>query len=380
MIVDAAVRFPTDTAVDAADTEVIADLARLYADMDKLNLQPLWTQNQSLLTKLPRPRAIPWLWRRAEYLPIAERSHQLITVSRGGDRRVLAMANPGLGGVPFATPTLWAAIQYLGPRERAPAHRHTPGAVRFVLDGSGTFTTVDGDACDMHPGDLVLTPPWRWHDHANTADTPMIWFDGLDLPLVSHLDAIFFEQFPDELMQPVAGHNLSEARYGGRATVPAKDDAPPEYSPLLVYRYEDISRALDALTATSAEPWVSLEYVNPLTGSSVMPTMACFAHRLAPGRRTPTTRTIGSSVFVAYRGSGRSTIDGIRFEWHAGDVFVVPSWAAVDHESDGGSDLFSVSDAPVIKALRLFRETVEDAPQEIVRAFSDLVPAAQASP
>jgi gentisate 1,2-dioxygenase len=380
VIIHAAVCFPADKGSEAAGAGVASPLGRLYTDMDKLNLQPLWTQNRSLLTRQPRPRAIPWLWRHAEYLPIAERSRQLITLSRGGDRRVLAMANPGLGGAPFATPTLWAAIQYLGAREKAPGHRHTPGAIRFVLEGSGTFTTVDGDACDMHPGDLILTPPWRWHDHVNTADTPMIWFDGLDLPLVSHLDAIFFEQFPDELMQPVTGHNLSEARYGGRATVPSVADAPPDYSPLLVYRYEDVSRTLDALAATTGEPLASVEYVNPLTGSSVMPTMACFAHRLAPARRTPTTRTVGSSVFVAYRGAGRSTIDGTRFEWQAGDIFAVPSWAAVDHESEHGSELFSVSDAPVIKALRLFRETVEDAPQEIVRAFGDLAPVAQASP
>lgn len=372
MEIAAAVRFPTSTDLGPdPDPQIVSDLADLYTDMDRYDVQPLWTQNKALLTKDPHPSAMPWLWRRSRLVPLAERSHDLVTISRGGDRRVLAMANPGLGGRPFATSTLWAAVQYLGGRERAPGHRHTPGAVRFVMEGEGTFTTVDGDACDMSAGDLILTPPWQWHDHQNNSDQPMLWFDGLDLPLVAHLDAIFFEPYPVEDMQPVRGHNLSEGVFGGRGILPAGVAAPdsPAYSPLLVYRWPDTARQLAAMAALSAEPMVTAEYVNPLTGASVLPTIGCFAHLLAPGRRTPTHRTVGSSVFVVFRGRGYSVIDGLRFDWQDGDIFVVPSWAAVDHCGETESQLFSVTDAPVVKALGLHRDRTEESAQQITGIF-----------
>ncbi|AQT82382.1 gentisate 1,2-dioxygenase [Mycolicibacterium litorale] len=277
----------------------------------------------------------------------------------------------GSRGKPFATPTLWGALQYLGAGESAPGHRHTPAAIRFVLEGTGTVTTVDGDACDMRAGDLILTPPWAYHDHANTADTPMIWFDGLDLPLVSHLDAIFFEQFPGDDMQPVHGHNISEAIYGGRATRPQLGNpaVPPTYSPLLTYRYDDTNKSLGALLTRLNTAMVSIEYVNPVTGASVLPTIGCHAHRIAEGQRSAARREVASSIFVVFRGSGDSVIDGTKFEWSAGDIFVVPSWACVEHHANVESDLFSVTDKPVLKALGLYREHTESLPQEVTGSF-----------
>ncbi|MTD52547.1 cupin domain-containing protein [Amycolatopsis pithecellobii] len=368
--IPAQVRFPTATELDAeVPGQVITEIADLYTDLDALNLQPLWTQNARLLSKVPRPSALPWLWRHGDLRRMAERSKDLITISRGGDRRVLALANPGLGGKPFATPTLWAAIQYLGGGESAPGHRHSPAAIRFVLEGSGTITTVDGDACEMRSGDLILTPPWQFHDHANESGSPMIWFDGLDLPIVSHLDAIFFELFPGADMQPVRGRNISEGIYGGRATVPrVEGSATGPSSPLLVYRYEDTGKSLAALLAHSAGPMVSLEYINPVTGAGVLPTIGCYAHRIAARRPTVPRREVGSSVFVVYRGSGKSIIDGVEFAWGEGDVFVVPSWACVEHHANVESDLFSITDQPVIKALGLYREDFEAA-QKVVGVF-----------
>ena len=109
---------------------------------------------------------------------------------------------------------------------RAPAHRHTPSAIRFVMTGSGVYTTVDGDACEMEPGDLILTPNWMWHDHNNYGDEPMVWFDGLDLPLMVNLESIFFENHPD-VQQPVRGHGLSEQLYAAPGLAPAGEDARP---------------------------------------------------------------------------------------------------------------------------------------------------------
>jgi gentisate 1,2-dioxygenase len=333
------------------------------------DLQPLWKQAEKLMPKTPLPVTLPWLWRWSSILPLAERAGRLITIERGGDRRVLALANPGLNGMPFTTSTLWGAIQYLGPHESAPAHRHTPAALRFVIEGSGVWTTVDGDACDMEEGDLVLTPNWTWHDHNNPTDQPMAWFDGLDLPLVTTLEAVFFENHPD-LTQAVSGpHNASERLYGGRSTGPLGATQQERHSPLLRYRYSDTDAALASMLDARGGPVVSLEFLNPTTGGAALPTIGSEMHRLVPGGRSRPERKTGSSVYVVFKGAGRSVIAGRQFDWSRGDVFVVPSWAPVEHEASEPADLFAVSDRPVLEALHLFRSEQLDAPQEITGVF-----------
>ncbi len=333
------------------------------------DLQPLWKIAKQLMPDVPLPTTQPWLWKWDDILPLAKRAGEIITLDRGGERRVLAFANPGLKGLPFTSTTLWGAIQYLGPRESAPAHRHSPSAIRFVMTGSGVYTTVNGDAVQMEPGDLVLTPNWNWHDHNNSGDAPMVWFDGLDLPLVTTLESIFFEPHP-ELVQPVEGHNLSERTFTGVGLREVGAASPAAHSPLLRYRRDETDRMLEALHQARGGPIASLEYINPVTGAPAVATFACEMHRIYPGARTASRRKTGSSVYVVFQGTGRSVIGGQLFEWGPGDVFVTPSWAAVDHEADETADLFTVSDRPVLEALHLYREAPLPAPQEIVGRFA----------
>lgn len=347
-------------------------LDSFYADLASVDLQPLWTQTKNLLPAFPAPIAIPWLWQGATLRALAAQARDLITIERGGERRVLALANPGLGGAPFATPTLWGAIQALGPHERAPAHRHTASAIRFVLEGAGVWTTVDGDACRMHPGDLVLTPAWTFHDHTNEGDQAMTWFDGLDLPLVNTLDAVFYENHPD-FNQPVRGYDLSEQIYAGSGLLPygTSHDAP--HSPLLVYRWAQSDSMLTRLLASNGGVIASIEFTDPTSGKPALPTMTCALHRVVPGGRSVTTRKAGSSIFVVYRGAGRSVIDGQAFEWTPGDMFVVPSWKSVDHEAEATSELFEVSDEAALRALRLFRRETLDEHQDVKTVFQPAV-------
>ena len=160
-------------------------LDELYRGFEQELLVPLWTEIGDLMPTSPRPAAQAHLWRWRNLLRLAERSGELVPVGRGGERRAIALANPGLGGAPYATPTLWAAIQYLNPRENAPVHRHTQHAFRFVVEGEGVWTVVNGDPVAMRRGDFLLTPGWHFHGHHNQADTPMAWLDGLDIPLVA---------------------------------------------------------------------------------------------------------------------------------------------------------------------------------------------------
>jgi gentisate 1,2-dioxygenase len=356
-------------------THVETQLEELYRDLDAVDLQPLWTITEQLLTPTPRPRSVPWLWSAATMKPLARRAIRLVPVERGGERRVLSLRNPGLGGLPYAVGTLWGALQCLGPRETAPAHRHSPGAIRFVLEGEGVYTTVDGDACDMHPGDLVLTPSMNWHDHVNSGDGEMFWFDGLDLPMVAALDSIFFEPYPGpgENQPEPDEHNVSERAYAGGtryADGAVTGALSPAHSKLMVYRWTDTTAQLDRLAAASDEPVVSVEYADPETGASVMPTLACSAQRIRAGGRSLPARRTGNAVHVVFAGHGSSVIDGQRLDWGPGDMFAVPSWAAAEHASDRQAELFVLSDAPVLRALGLYREETLPAAQTVTSVFT----------
>jgi gentisate 1,2-dioxygenase len=347
------------------------DVDGLYADLATADLQPLWTQT-GLLPATPN-RLTPHIWRWKTLRDLAERSGDLVGIDRGGDRRVLSLSHPDLGGLPFATPTLWAAVQFLGAGELAPAHRHTPAALRFVLEGSGVWTLVNGDPIHMAPGDLVLTPSWSWHEHHNPGTEPMIWFDGLDLPLVRALDAVFFEQGGEQLSgyQPTLA-SRSEALYGGAGLLPAggepaiiQDPTSPRSSRLLAYRWTDTDAALTRQITATGQRQAAVRFADPATGRDVMPTLRAEMHRVLAGHRTPTARTAGGRIWVVYRGSGATVIDGRRFRWTAGDMFVTPSWAAVDHAADADADLFCLSDGPVLDALGLARARQETHWQDI---------------
>lgn len=179
-----------DSAMQPEDTP---ELRELYRGFQANNLNPLWTQIGDLMPSHPRPRAVPHVWRWADLYPLAQRSGDLVPVGRGGERRAIGLANPGLGGETYITPTLWCAIQYLGPRETAPEHRHSQNAFRFVVEGEGVWTVVNGDPVRMSRGDFLLTPGWCFHGHHNDTDHPMAWIDGLDIPFSFQNDVGFFE-------------------------------------------------------------------------------------------------------------------------------------------------------------------------------------------
>jgi gentisate 1,2-dioxygenase len=254
---------------------------------------------------------------------------------------------------------LWAAVQIVNPGETAPCHRHTASAIRFVIEGDHSFTTVNGDKCEMRRGDLVLTPNWTWHDHGCESDQPMIWMDGLDLPLVGDLDGIFFELYPT-LRQPVDRINDSERKFSAPQLQPTWEEPPQDYSPLLNYKWDPTYQALKKVGESAASPFddVCFEYLNPNTGGSVMPTLGCYIQLIRRGVHTKAHRQANSAVYHVFDGRGYSVINGQQFHWERGDFFVVPPWAWHEHASEGqnAAILFSVQDTPVMKALGLYRE------------------------
>jgi gentisate 1,2-dioxygenase len=348
-----------------AMTTTMTAIEVLRADMERRRLVALWELEGEIMGLVPRPRTRPWLWRWHDLHDVAERAGSLVPVERGGDRRAVALANPGQDGMPYATSTLWAAVQWLNGHEVAPAHRHTSQAIRFIIDGAGSYSTVEGDKVFLERGDLVLTPPWMWHDHGSESDERAVWMDALDIPLNNHLDAAFFENYPHERQpvdQVVGGSVL---KYGVGQLRPAWEEPERAYSPLKTYKWADTERALQSLAQVEADPFddVALEFTNPHTGGPVMSSFTCWMQLLRPGVHTQAHRHTGSSVYLAFEGRGETIVDGIRFCWEAGDMFTIPSWAVHEHRNADDAEralLFSVLDTPLLKALDKHRVAPHD--------------------
>ncbi len=327
-------------------------LERFYASTDQASLAPGWLRRGE-----ERPEVVPFLWKWSEVEPLVMRSGEVVTPDRDVQRRVLRLANPALGH--GTTHTISAALQLLLPGECAPAHRHTPTAIRWILQGEGVYTTVQGDKCYMERGDLVLTPSWTWHDHNSEGDAPMIWLDGLDTPLVHNLHATFFENYPED-EQPVTGTGESIQKYASGALRPAWEDIKLPYSQLWHYKWDRTYDALWNLAQVDSSPFddVAMEYSDPATGGSVLATMACWIQLIRPGIHTRAHQHTTSAVYQVFEGEGYSIIDSQRFDWSPGDLFVVPSWSWHEFGNDSSQEaiLFSIQDNPVIKSLALFRE------------------------
>lgn len=328
-----------------------------YDKIDRKSLTPLWAVMSSIITPEPKSGCVPHLWSFEEAKAYILEAGGLIT-AKEAERRVLILENPGLRGQSRVTTSLYAGLQLVMPGEVAPAHRHSQSALRFVLDGDGAHTAVDGERTIMRYGDFVITPPGAWHDHGNHTREPMIWLDGLDIPIVSFFDASFAEGHPQD-EQPISrktGDAL--ARYGANM-LPVDFETRKKSSPIFNYPYARSREALEQMRRQ--EEWdpchgLKLRYVNPVDGGFAMPTIAPFLQLLPKGFSTAAYRSTDATVFVAVEGSGRSTIDGQVFEWGSRDIFVAPSWKWITHEPAGDAVLFSFSDRSAQQKLGLWRE------------------------
>ncbi len=337
--------------------DLAAQREAFYSDLTPFGLRPLWQVLSEALSPEPRVRSVPYIWRWQDVRPRILRAGELVTAAEA-ERRVLMLVNPGLEGKPAATGTLFAGIQLILPGEVAPTHHHTPSAVRFIIEGEGGFTTVSGEKSTMRKGDYLTTPNWTWHDHGNEGNQPVIWLDGLDIPFVTNLDAIFFEDFGED-RQPLTKPIDDSIRRWGSNMRPTWEQPPAGYSPILNYRWETARGALHGLRESPGSPFdgVIMEYINPHTGGPTVPTMAAYLQLLRRGEHTKAHRHVASTIYHVAEGGGYTVIAGQRFDWAEGDSFVVPAWAWHEHASDGGEAvLFSFSDRPIQQAFGLERE------------------------
>jgi gentisate 1,2-dioxygenase len=329
-----------------------------YRKIDAQNLTPLWTVLGALITPEPKSECQPFLWRFSEIRRAMIEAGGLIT-AKEAERRVLILENPGLRGQSKVTTSLYAGVQLVLPGEIAPSHRHSQSALRLILEGSGSYTAVNGERTNMQVGDFVITPSLAWHDHGNETDEPMFWLDGLDIPIVGLLDASFAERLGAD-MQPLSrpsGDSL--ARYGHNM-LPVDSKRRGITSPVFNYPYDRSREALETLKKSAdLDPChgIKMRYVNPETGDYAMPTIGTFLQLLPKGFVTSRYRSTDATVFAAVEGRGRTRVgDSITLEWGPKDIIVVPSWRLIQHEADDEAVLFSFSDRPVQEKLGLFRE------------------------
>jgi gentisate 1,2-dioxygenase len=303
-------------------------------------MTPLWEVLHNLVPPQPTTPCVPAIWKYDTVRPFLMESGELIS-AREAVRRVLVFENPAMRGASSITHTLYAGLQLILPGEIAPCHRHTQSAIRFIVEGEGAYTAVDGERVAMHPGDFIVTPAWTWHDHgypvSGTDAGPVVWLDGLDIPLVRFFDAGFMENGEEEMSRPMG---------------PPKADT-------FSYPFAVARQALERVRSSQPlDPRHGARhtYRNPVTGAYPTPTIAAFLQWLPGGFSGQPARSTDAAVYCVVEGQGRTAIGDATFEWKARDVFVAPSWSVVRHFAESDAILFSLSDRPAQQALGLWRE------------------------
>ena len=329
-----------------------------YERAAKESLSPLWRVMHSLVPASPRAnQAVPAFWSYATVRPYLMEACEVISTQEA-QRRVLILENPGLFGQHRATPSLFAGLQVIRPREVAPAHRHVASALRFIVEGKDAYTAVAGERTMMEEGDFVTTPSWTWHDHGNEGDAPMVWMDGLDMHIVNMFSASFREDYPGD-RHPLTRPEGSAWAEAGANLRPVGFQPASQSSPIFNYPYRVTREALHGL-ARLRDPdpchGHKMVYVNPMNGGAAMPTMTTAMRLLPKGFKSEPYRCTAGEVFSVVEGTGVVRIEDQSFAFGPRDSFVVPSWFAASFEAASDAVMFSFSDQVAQEKLDLFRE------------------------
>ncbi|ESU71764.1 MULTISPECIES: cupin domain-containing protein [Geobacillus] len=338
------------------------DVLDFNRDIERYHLGPLWHAIPDLMKHQPEPHAQAYLWKYSLLEKKLMEATQIFTPDRGGERRAIYLQNPGLNyrkpwGWASTTQTLYAAVQLILPGETAPSHRHVQNALRFVMEGEGAYTIVQGERIFMERGDFLTTPNGFWHGHGHPGTKPMIWMDCLDIPTIYFLGGTFFDPYPERLQEPEVPDNYSAQRYEGGMVRPISDRYPKK-APLAAYKWKRTHEALEGLSRFEPDPYdgYAVEYINPSTGETACPTIASWMQKLPKGFHTKAHRHTHASIYHVFEGSGYTIINGVRFDWEKGDFFVVPNWAWHEHVAEEDSYLFSTNDLPILEKFGLERE------------------------
>jgi gentisate 1,2-dioxygenase len=320
------------TASAAVDFDAASDLDALYKLLDRVQMKNGWAKPTPSIYPEPQKPFVPAHWRYADARGALHAAGRLVG-TEWAERRNLIMANPVPGNDYATVRTLVGAYQMVKGGESARSHRHTPNAMRVVLEAApDTFTIVDGKKIPMLPGDVLLTPNWCYHGHINESTQDAYWIDVLDAPLVQFLGPMFFNVHPDRLQHAEDIDTHSPMRF-----------AYADYKPKLL-QADEVARGVRALEL----------------GRSALPTFDRVAHHLAAGTKWSCPRSTANQIFTVIEGRGISLIEGRRYAWAAGDMMVAPSWYEQEHVAESDAVLLRVSDEPVMRMLGWYRTQPRD--------------------
>jgi gentisate 1,2-dioxygenase len=344
----------------SAVPDAIRPDAALIAALEGANYHPLWDRYKRITPMAPGAKDSPMHWRWKDFEPFTVRAAREVPIE-DVERRAIIMVNPAFGGATTTTANLIGAFTILNPGDRAVPHRHTASAIRFATRAAGACTIVNGRRCAMNEGDLVLTPPMCWHGHINQGEERTAWFDAANMPLVCNLDASFFEPGTrgEEAFWEV--DEGDERLWKGAGMAVPGESAAVSAAHSAKYHYPgEVTRALLASIPSGADGARLLRYTNPVTGGAVMPSLDCYAMRLAKGAGTRARRSTANAICLVVSGSGSSTVGNTSFGWQKHDVFTIPHWTWASHTAaEGDADLFVVTDRAVYEHLGLLREEMQ---------------------
>jgi gentisate 1,2-dioxygenase len=329
-----------------------------YEKAGKFHMAPLWEVLKGLVTPEPKTSCVPALWKFSDVKKLMLEAGEVITAEEA-ERRVLVLENPGETGKSRITNSLFAGIQLILPGEIAEVHQHTASAIRFVLEGEGAYTAVEGEKSQMRHGDFIITANWAPHDHGNPGKQPVMWLDVLDLPTINHFETSFAVHPEGRMQKTNHEDGDSFARYAS-GVLPDGAPASMNRSPVINYPYARMRPILQRLKDTGdvdKRHGARVRYANPINGGPVLPTMGAHLALLPKGFKGEPYRSTDGTIFAVAEGKGSTVIDGKPFDWGVNDVFVVPPWKKYQHNA-GGDDavLFSISDRPAQEALGIWRE------------------------
>lgn len=320
------------------------------------NLVPLWPSLRGVMPpEKPRPQTKPTMWSYQQIKPLLLEAGKLTPIEKA-ERRVLVLANPGHGLEKMqASPAIYLGMQLLLPNEWAPSHRHTPNAVRMIVEGGGAYTTVEGEKCAMSRGDLILTPTGLWHEHGHDGDQPVIWLDVLDLPLVYYMEASYHVNGKQQTVH--SGSAEKQFAAGGLLPSPMFEKNKKRY-PMLRYPWVDAKRALIQMSQDASQiECFQITYVNPLTGEDVENILGFYALMLIPGQKLRLPARSPACVFHVIEGAVVASIADHSFDLDEADTCCAPGYTPVVLQNKNKNEaafLFMTDESPLHRKLGVY--------------------------
>lgn len=324
--------------------------------LTETNLVPLWPNMRAVLPPhVPTRNTETTAWSYEAIRPLLIEAGELTPMEKA-ERRVLVLANPGHGLANMqATPSIYLGLQLILPGETAPNHRHTPNAVRIIVEGEGAYTTVAGEPCKMERGDLILTPSGEWHEHHHGGEGPIVWLDVLDLPLIYQLNTSWaIEGTPQEQR---CERDKSYSEYSAAGIVPKGSERKHSASPMLRYPWQKTRACLTEMANDRAEGLLSVAYVNPENGKSLFPSIGFSAIMLRPGESTVLPKQTSACIYHIVEGSGTLDVDGTPHRWQARDTLAAPGYSTVTLNNASATEaafIITADEMPLHQYLGIF--------------------------